>query len=249
MRNLMLSGVTTRIVMLHDCAYVAYELAKELNRVGHETELMRMANAFTSKLSFLKTARILNNLDCDLIHVHYLRSAAYVGYVSNKPYVVHCHGSDVRNGLSFWQKRALKKAEHVFVATEDLLEKVPDATWLPTPVGPQFHNLGLHRTRKALYLKRDDESLPDELEQNLDVPVACLARKFRYEDMPTLLNSYEFFIDDHYAPLSKVSLEALACGCKVIRQTGEVVEKLPEEHRVENVVKRLIKVYEEVLSK
>ena len=44
-------------------------------------------------------------------------------------------------------------------------------------------------------------------------------------------------------------MEALACGCKVMNWKGEIIEGLPEEHKVENVVDRLLEIYEDALRK
>lgn len=227
-----------KVIQLHDCAYVGFELGRELGRRGFTVSYMDFVSK--GKLGFLRTANKMQELDCDLVHAHYCRSVAYASYLSGKPYVVHCHGSDVRNGTSFWQRRAIKKAKAVLVATPDLLDVLPDATYLPTPVGRQFKDLGLKRKHEALYFRRRDEIC-----QKIDwIKVALADRGFSYEEMPTILNQYEFVVDDHYPALSKIALEALGCGCKVIDWKGEVVEDLPECHRVENVVDELVKIYE-----
>jgi hypothetical protein len=73
------------------------------------------------------------------------------------------------------------------------------------------------------------------------------------------LSRYEYYIDCRFSTagttygealpiLSKTAFEALACGCKVIRWDGQVVEGLPEAHRPENVVKGLLMMYRKVLD-
>lgn len=238
-----------KVLMLHDCAFVGFELGKELMRQGFTVSYMEFVSK--GKLDFYKTGRKLAKVNADLVHAHYCRSAAYASYLSGKPYIIHCHGSDVRNGLSFWQKKALKKSSKVLVATRDLFdsllceEKIWLKTWyLPTPVGSQFFDFGLERKHEALYFRRRDEIC-----QKIDwIKIALADRNFSYEEMPTILNGYEFVVDDHYPVLSKLSLEALGCGCKVIDWKGEVIKGLPKEHRVENVVSKLISIYEDALS-
>lgn len=70
-----------------------------------------------------------------------------------------------------------------------------------------------------------------------------------HRKMPMLLNQYEYFIDHCHVPaLSKTGLEALACGCKVVRWDGKIIQGLPLEHRPENVIEKLKKIYLEVLN-
>lgn len=81
----------------------------------------------------------------DIVHVHYATNG-YYGW-GNKPFVLHLHGSDVRQD---WQKpglrqvitHSLKRADAVICATPDLVPWVqdirPDATWIPNPVPAEF---------------------------------------------------------------------------------------------------------------
>jgi len=68
-----------------------------------------------------------------------------------------------------------------------------------------------------------------------------------YMRLPTFLNSFEYYIDRNYIPsLSKTALEALACGVKVIRWDGKIIKKLPEQHKPENVIRKLAEIYEDL---
>lgn len=78
----------------------------------------------------------------DLVHVHYAR-LGIVGPLAGRPYVLHCHGSDVRGVRpgSAWGREIgplLRAAALVYVATPDLLPDVrafrPDARFLPNPI-------------------------------------------------------------------------------------------------------------------
>ena len=63
------------------------------------------------------------------------------------------------------------------------------------------------------------------------------------------MNKFEYFIDKHsLGSMSKTGLEALACGLKVVRWDGKVLNKLPKEHEPKNVLQRLAKIYMEALQ-
>ncbi len=49
--------------------------------------------------------------------------------------------------------------------------------------------------------------------------------------------------------VSKTGLEALACNCKAITWNGNILTKLPEEHKPENVIEELMKVYKDIIHK
>lgn len=78
----------------------------------------------------------------DLAHVHYGPNG-YYGDLKKAPFVLHLHGTDLREDLhrpllGQLERWALKRAAAVIVATPDLLEKAqqtrPDATFVPNPI-------------------------------------------------------------------------------------------------------------------
>ena len=80
--------------------------------------------------------------DLELLHVNYGVSG-YYGWGSKVPWVLHLHGTDVRQDLaSRWLgpvvRRSIASADRVLVATRDLLPAVtglrPDAEWFPSPL-------------------------------------------------------------------------------------------------------------------
>ena len=75
-----------------------------------------------------------------------------------------------------------------------------------------------------------------------------------YEDMVDLFNKYELFLDYKVTDfgmvlgaMSRSALEALACGCKVYHD-GKVIEKLPDEHKPEVVIKKLYSLFYYILN-
>ena len=77
-----------------------------------------------------------------------------------------------------------------------------------------------------------------------------------HADLPELFSSFEYYIDlrrpeGHQEPVhsvGKAALEALACGCKVIPWSGEVISTLPDENRPETVAATWHALYERLLT-
>lgn len=243
-----------KIIMLHDCAYVAKELTTEL--VTHDI-FVKSLKLSPGPFSTFRTAFNLRKFE-GLIHAHFCRSPAYAAFLSGKPYLIHCHGTDVRNGIGYLKKKALTKAKLILYSTKDLMQPLMraridnEAYYLPTPVGPQFKPLKLDHEefRKSYKLYVDKWYEPSRASKFRYNPyVHVHSKQIPYEQMPQFLNQFEFFIDQNTFPaLSKMALEALACGLKVINWKGEIIKGLPEKHKVKNVVKQLIMFYEMALS-
>jgi glycosyltransferase involved in cell wall biosynthesis len=80
----------------------------------------------------------------ELAHIHY----AYlgnVGVLGGFPYILHCHGTDLRGSTVFTRpliRNALRHARHVFYSTPDLAAYVkpirPDGEFLPNPIDTEF---------------------------------------------------------------------------------------------------------------
>lgn len=144
-----------RILHVNDVANVATTLATFQRERGHTVEVLRLRLLGGARSSAVKAlalparaaelVRVHRHVaagDFDVVHIHY----AYLGMLGalgRYPYVLHCHGTDVRLGLRDAIRRplvlrALAGAALVLVATPDLLPIVrrvrPDATFLPDPV-------------------------------------------------------------------------------------------------------------------
>lgn len=239
-----------KILMLGDCAYVSYELTRELRSRGHEVDHITFDHA--SRLRYLTASYAPLKAefgDYDLVHAHYLRFPAYVAFFSGKPFIVHCHGSDLRRYRLGWLKRqCLKKAAKVLVSTEDLLKFCPDAVWLPNPVGREFYDRGKSRNGAVYFPHRDDPPLLPEHIARLKPDV--IERHVPYEVMPVLLNKYRFLVSSSYPFLQKLMLEGLACGCQVVPwNNGSRITEFPPEHYVDKVTDQLLDIYEEILKK
>ncbi|HXM57659.1 MAG TPA: glycosyltransferase family 4 protein [Candidatus Dormibacteraeota bacterium] len=144
-----------RVLHINDIASTASTLVAAQRELGHDATLRRLrlvagARSMPVKLLALP-ARLAElrevNADVrrvrpDVVHIHY----AYLGWagiVGRYPYVLHCHGTDVRAGLRDplrgpLVRRSLRAASLVLVSTPDLLPLVrpirSDAQFLPNPV-------------------------------------------------------------------------------------------------------------------
>ncbi|OYT40833.1 MAG: hypothetical protein B6U89_00790 [Desulfurococcales archaeon ex4484_58] len=198
----------------------------------------------------------------DIVHIHSLDKLVPLLKIIDprKKIVLHYHGSDIR-GKWHIRKKYWKYADKILVATPDLLKDAPPSTsYLPNPVDTElFMPLpGLKSRRTALFIYGKHEKFVKSIEWAKE-----LARKYSlklyihnrdenpipYRRMPYLLNRFEYFIDHRFVPaLSLTALEALACGLKVFRWDGKIIDKLPEEHLPLNVIKRLWNIYREILE-
>jgi len=260
-----------KIVMVNDCAYVGYELRRELIKRGFEVEHVFFTTSRLPKVATLKMAVKLRRIKCDLIHAHFCRSAAYAAYLSGNPYIVHCHGTDIRGGVSWLKRRCLKKGKKVLVSTPDLLEILPSATWLPNPVDMErFKPLKEHDGKKVLYFPHWYEDLTEEL-KGICEKLGCdltVPRFYSvpYEKLHLFLNEFDIFVDRFsIKSYSKTALEAMSCGIPVIGYKHDLQEMLKKltykverknlvawqdknilpQHQTEAVVSSLLDIYNE----
>jgi glycosyltransferase involved in cell wall biosynthesis len=142
-----------RIAQINDIASVASELTRGLRARGHDVTLMqpplRGARLHPLVKPLVGPARAMEWVDLlrkihdgrfELAHIHY----AYLGNVGalgNVPYILHCHGTDLRESTPFTRpliRNALLRARHVFYSTPDLARYVhavrPDGEFLPNPI-------------------------------------------------------------------------------------------------------------------
>ena len=100
-----------RFVQVNDIASVASELAVALRKRGHHVDLLypklhgaglsplwKLAVAPLRSLDWLRLAWRLRQGHYDAVHIHY-GYLGIVGLIARVPYVLHCHGDDVRETL------------------------------------------------------------------------------------------------------------------------------------------------------
>ena len=142
-----------RIVEINDIASVASELTAGLRARGHTVDLLHLRLVGGGLPWTVKPAvspfrayewggviRRVRQGHYDIAHIHYAY-LGMLGVLGGFPYVLHCHGSDVREMTPFTRplvEQAIRRAEHVFYATPDLERFVVplrrDAEFLPNPI-------------------------------------------------------------------------------------------------------------------
>ena len=197
---------------------------------------------------YVTVLKTIKKLKPDILHVHSLDNLLIFRPLLRKMrVVVHFHGSELRQGRVKIFKRI--KSSLVLVSTPDLLDYIKDAEWLPNPVDLQlFKPLGKPRRHKAIYFKLSYED-PNEAIKRSPIPVDIVERCIAYPELPSILNDYEYFLDRYAIPYySKTALEALACGCKVIRWDGQIIRDLPLNHNPHYVIRKLLKLYNDLIG-
>ena len=235
---------TMKVVMIHDCANVGHELIKELKNFNIEINQFLYYDKKGITLSKLvnipKLLLKIKNYNPDLIHAHYLGYSGMIAKISGRKYIIHVHGSDVRNKtLSFFQEWVLENAICIVYSTPDLKQFLSKrAIYLQTPIGNQFINMKINRVI-------NDAFRPVKYEKNMNF---YAIKDLDYKEMPLILNRIKIFHDRKtIKSLSKTALEALACGCKVIDFNGNQHIIFPEKHRADNVAFKLYQIYKCVL--
>ena len=142
-----------RICEINDIASVASELARGLEERGHEVPLiqpdlvggslpkaLKPLVAPARAVEWARIARWVSAGHFDAVHIHYAY-LGMIGVLGRFPYILHCHGSDVRDMARYSRpmvERALTGATHVYYSTPDLAQYIlpirPDAEFLPNPI-------------------------------------------------------------------------------------------------------------------
>ncbi|HYM83425.1 MAG TPA: glycosyltransferase family 4 protein [Candidatus Dormibacteraeota bacterium] len=144
-----------RVAQVNDIAFVGSTLVRALREEGISSELIEPARpgagiaypwkAVTLPLrvaGLVSAGMHVRRGGFDLAHVHYAR-LGLVGPIGGRPYVLHCHGSDIRGvrPRSPWGVEVapfLRGAALVYYATPDLRPWVEafrrDSRFLPNPI-------------------------------------------------------------------------------------------------------------------
>ncbi len=260
-----------KIVMVNDASYVGYELRRELIKRGFNVKHYYFGN-LPSEIETFKMAINLKLSKADIVHAHFCRSPAYAALASGKPYIIHCHGTDIRQRRNFLQLLCMKKARKIIVSTPDLLKIVPYAAYLPNPVSERFRPMKNHDGNKVLYFPKWYENITSLLTKlckkhgyELTIPTSRVS----YFKMHVFLNQFDIYVDQFsISSFSKTALEAMACGMPVIgynrpdlEKTLEIfadvdrrkeivkwqTQKILPQHNPSLVVQKLIAIYESAM--
>lgn len=265
-----------RVLMFHDCAFVGKELGEYL-KSNKGFDVSFLSYPMQTKVSVPFMAQKLRKY-CDketLVHVHYCRYPAYVAMLSRKPYIIHCHGTDVRYGLNWWQKQALKKSKKNIISVLDIHTYIQNPIYLPRPINTQkFYSTKAHEGNKVLYIKKSYEDQSEKLarfckEFGFDLTIKQ-HMAIPYEEMPRFLNEFDIFVDQRvfFPEPSKTGLEAIACGLAVVTPCDDLEttlesfkdldkrekmvtlqnSKFMTKHALDEVANQLLQIYEKVFA-
>ena len=234
-------------------------ITEKWDRLGLNTYRTRR---FKSKPLFALRA-VLMAREYDLIHVHYhsifvpLLKAIYEG-----PVIMHFHGSDVRENWGA-HKRS-EKADAILVSTRDLLRGAPErAMWIPNPVDTELFSWseGVESGEgRAVYFAKGADDEARDLAERHGLKLTIIPKKQPHDQLPKIFRFFEYFIDvqrdfrNRLLPVSgpsvgsKLSLEALSSGLKVIDRYGAIRDRLPMYHRPDCVADRLHQIYWELMK-
>lgn len=178
-----------RILYVHNINNIAQTYANELAQRGHTITLYEPDLGGSNAPRPIKLAMMPRRLfgmrhvqnrftpDCfDLAHIHWA-SYGILGILGNIPFIVHCHGSDVRHRLAHPLFRPLltiilQRASAVLCVTPDILPIVrtirSDAQFSPAPINTeQFASLAVpqptlsHQWTILLFTRLDPEKGPE----------------------------------------------------------------------------------------
>ena len=149
-----------RILQVNQINQVAYIYGDGLVQRGHHVEVyepsliggraplpVKLALMPWRVLDMRRVVGKLNRKYFDIAHIHWA-SYGLPGMASRIPYIVHCHGDDVRFRLQHplfraMMKPVLRRAAAVLCITPDLLPVVrsvrPDAFFFPGPVDTNYY--------------------------------------------------------------------------------------------------------------
>lgn len=259
----------TKILQINDLAGVAGALTKYLRKAGHTADWVSFIDDdfgfipfyggryFQDQKIFKYWVKgILANYD--IIHVHFSwQMLDWLFSVTDKPIVMHYHGTELgTNPIN--TRMSDKRCKLVLVSGEQLKQHHPRAEYLPNPIDTEHFKPALEQrcrgflTFKISYLKTVQVENMQASGAYLDI-IDRDASSITYAEMPRWLNYYEGYLDVRHhkqrgllTDLSKTALEALACGVKVYCNDKWYTE-LPEQHKPESVVHKLLNYYEGVL--
>lgn len=259
-----------KILHIWDLAGVANIIAKFMDRLyGTESHVMSRkafdefgSNIYTSPMNdgavmfYIKA--LLKAREYDIIHVHALdKIIPFLKIFHNKLVVINYYGSSMRTKWKV-RRRQWSRADLVLYSTQDLVtdETPREAMWLPCPIDTDLFYPRPHNTHgTAVTFEYEANDLANKYARNHGLTLTISKRIVPYLKMADFLSQYEFYIDVKRwrgkvtEAISKTGLEALACGCNIIRWDGQIVSELSPEHRAENLVRKLYEIYQGILKK
>jgi hypothetical protein len=234
-----------RVLYLWNTAGALTPVADWLVANGHQARiLMSSKYDLFGNTSMSKTAQMVNSnmeyynavvtqlLAYRPTHIHvnqHLQSLVLARLLCpSTPIVFQYHGAEVRYRKTVHPEMAL--ADKVIVSTPDLKRY---GEWYDRPVHSMFNYRGGRKKNTAVmfyasfYMKDLRKEARDWCRKR-GIELEILEREkgqgVEYMQMPEFLSRFEYFLDfkgyEHPDAISRLAVEALACGCKVVSDTN-----------------------------
>jgi len=153
------------------------------------------------------------------------------------PIVLQYHGNDVRFRSKVHPEATL--ADKVIVSTPDLARF---GEWFDRPIESMFHYRGGRKKGTALLVYTsyfpDKRAIAKSLCAKKGIELRILDRDVEggvpFEELPSFLSMFEYYLDfkgiSDPKTCSKMALEAMACGCKVI--TDYDIDRVLDDYKL-----------------
>ncbi len=222
-----------RVLHVHQIAFIPEFLVGQLRKSGVDAEFAEEVDP----------SRIR---DFDIVHGHYALNrktikAFRLARRNKIPFVLHCHGSDVRlltgtgrrplpPHYNFISQFMRKRSSRVLLSTPDLLEFAPEGEYIPNPVDLELFRPmpDVKKSARTLicgkqvkgsnllhFIRNDREYDCVNTGYPFDLPKNV--RQLDYvqrPEFPEFLNRYTEMIGTVGDVISMARLEAMACGLK-----------------------------------
>lgn len=227
----MYGGSILRILHLWDICDNSAMLTEKLRGLGHQSVLLSRTEYSRKRLLgyYLRVIYRLITFRADVVHINaWTKGVLFAKLFSPRSKILmHYHGSDI---LGKQIPRLIRRFVNLFgFSTSNLIFN--RGILLPVLIPEQFYYRGGRTPGKIIEIEPGSQNIP-------------------YDQMPFVLSSGEFYRDRKRQPnitnaqvLSKIGLEALKCGTKVITDSGEIVESFPE-----TTIEDYLKVYQELID-
>lgn len=193
-------------------------LTEKLLPLGHQSLVVSRKEFSRKRLLnyYLRVIYRLLTFRADIVHINAWDKGVFFArlFSPKSKILMHYHGSDILGKPIPFQ---VKWFVHLLCfSTVNLSDSCPfPDRWLPVLIPDQFYYRGGRTPGKIIEIPMVNRNIP-------------------YERMPFILSSGEFYRDKKRRSnitssqvLSKTGREALACGTKVITDSGEIVESFP----------------------
>lgn len=261
-----------RILHIGNTGGIANIIAKTMDRI-YQTEshvlakhdpygLLDYGEILNNSVPIFLLKSILRARKYDIIHLHaYDMTIPFLRLLYSKPIVLHYHGSRIRNN---WERRRKywSHADHILVSTIDLLEGAPKcAEYLPNPIDSDLfypRNLSHIPENDACYFRYDADDIAHSIAKKYGLKLTIYDRNHIHNELPEILSRHRWLIDVKKSKgiylypkgvYSKLALEALSIGLKVVSLNGDITDKFPSEHDSEKFSQKVFKLYQNLIDR